>query len=154
MAHAWHLWVGMMMNDTNQFENVKQRTTYQVLRSIFDGEKLVNSVEVGRAYLEEESPYYVLNLWMFPSTNFYLKKNQENIHYTVYARKVVEDGEETLLNPVGGAWLDTDLKDYLKIRFNLLDRRLFMGLYPIKEDYIFGPNDSALPEFLKGCSNE
>jgi hypothetical protein len=119
------------MNKTNV-----RRTEHDVVtgRKI-DGE-IINALQAGRAYLYEGADHYVLRLNMFSdeSTKFFIKKNKDSLlTYTVYSKRTRKDDSTDFERPVGGAYLNEDLKSHLEIKFPLLGRSVFMSLYPSEE---------------------
>lgn len=85
----------------------------------------------GVAIRTADDSYFSLRLSMFPNVIYYLNKNAaQNGTYTVFSRLIKGTECTKFQNPVGFARLRPDLRTHMEIRFNLLERPLFMSLFP------------------------
>lgn len=93
--------------------------------------KLLLPKNAGLAIRKSNESFYSLRLHMFPGVTYFLNKNfGENPNYTLFSKILRDEEGVRFQNPVGAARLRTDLKTHLEIRFNLIDRRVFMSLFP------------------------
>ena len=93
--------------------------------------KILFPKNAGSAIRRGEDPFYSLRLHMFPGVTYFLSKNHgDNPNFTLFSRILRTEDGVRFQNPVGAARLRPDLKSHLEIRFNLIDRRVFMSLFP------------------------
>lgn len=86
---------------------------------------------MGTAFQYEGEPYYVLKLWTFPSSTFYMvaKEGAEG-EYVIYSRVNQTAQGPKFSNPVGRGALEQSNKTQLKLTFFLLGLSVAMDLYP------------------------
>jgi hypothetical protein len=93
--------------------------------------KILLPKNAGSAIKRGDDGFYSMRLHMFPGVTYFLSKNHgDNPNYTLFSRILRTEGGVRFQNPVGAARLRPDLKTHLEIRFNLIDRRIFMSLFP------------------------
>lgn len=99
-----------------------------------DEGRLLHAKNAGSALRRENDSFYALRLHMFPGTTYFLSKNYgDNPHYTIFSKILRSEEGIRFQNPVGSARLRPDLKTHLEMRFNLLDRPMFMSLFPVEQ---------------------
>jgi hypothetical protein len=111
---------------------LKDRTKYDII-SIAKGNDALSrkNYTVGTAFQYEDQPYYVVKLWTFPSSTFYMvKKENAEGEYLIYSRVNQTDQGPRFTNPVGRGVLDHQNKTQLKLTFFLLGLTVSMSLYP------------------------
>jgi hypothetical protein len=112
--------------------SAKNRTKYDIV-SVSKGTDagLRRNYTVGTSFQYEDEPYYVVKLWTFPSSTFYmLKKEDAEGEYLIYSRVNQTDHGPKFSNPVGRGVLDVNHKTQLKLTFFLLGLTVSMSLYP------------------------
>ena len=93
--------------------------------------KLLYSKHAGAAFQTSGAPFFTLRLHMFPGVSYFLSKNHgDGGSYTLFSKIVRDDDGTRFQNPVGFARLRTDLKTHLEVSLNLLERRIYMSLFP------------------------
>lgn len=107
----------------------------KVIYDLFTGRKnqgaVMYSEPAGRAISFPGTHYYVLKLWaLYNNTYFLIKKQNDDMAYTVFAKKIEDDHGVRFQNPVGHGWISEDMVSHLEIRFNFPRQSLFMSLYP------------------------
>ncbi len=104
---------------------------YEVFLGEMTDEGLKNSIIAGHAVLDDSSEYYLLRLLMFPGCQYFLSKDKgSQDHYVVFTKLIQTPQGTRLQNPVGYGSLFDDFKNFLEIRFSLLDKSVFMCLFP------------------------
>lgn len=80
-------------------------------------------------YKEDESLYKV-HLNIFPNNTYYMRKNRGNGLFSIFS-KITRTGKEIRLqDPVGHAKTVNNLKTHIAINFEVLNKTLYMSLYP------------------------
>ena len=101
-----------------------------VVGTIRDG-KIEFAKQAGAATWRDDCGFFTVRLNMFPNVTYFLCKNHgDNPNYTIFSRCVHRDDGVRLQNPVGFARLPDEVKTHLEMTFNLLNRKLFMSLFP------------------------
>jgi hypothetical protein len=95
--------------------------------------KIEKSKTVGMAYLKEGQGTYTLRLWTFLTDRFYLLPNKnDSSRYFVMTREQNRNPSaktKYFWNIVGNAHADST-KGCVQINFDLLDRPVFMSMFP------------------------
>lgn len=95
----------------------------------FDG-RLVMTRDAGHALNIEGTNYYNVYLW-HTGKYYYLSPNRDKeTTYTIFEKKTDDANTSYFRNPVGRAWVPSDLKTHLELDFNAMEKHLFMSLYP------------------------
>ena len=106
-------------------------TKHEIVIGRCEEGKILFPKNTGFAFKRSDETFYTVRLHMFPGATYYLSKNHgENPNYTLFSKLLRTEEGTRFQNPVGAARLRTDMKTHLEIRFNLIDRRLFMSLFP------------------------
>lgn len=114
--------------------SLDNRTCYSLVTGKKTEGQLQYETQVGYAFKKESEPFYVLKMWMYPTINYFMAKARpDDNRYVVFTRKLVneQDGSVKLLNPVGTARINDELKSHLEIFFRFPYSKLFMNLYPV-----------------------
>ena len=96
--------------------------------------ELVKPLKVGAAFLSDQESYYTIRLMMFPNQCYYMTKNQDGGHYTIFSKKIDTNVLPKFLNPVGRGLLDANLKSYLILNFVFPRSTLYMDLFGSRKE--------------------
>lgn len=95
---------------------------------------VVEKEQVGFAFQKPGSTVFRLKLWMFLNQQYFVIPNKEDqTKYNLYSlEEYISEGKEqkSFWNKVGEADL---YGNYLRLKFNLLERHLFLSLFDDKE---------------------
>ncbi len=112
-------------------ETESKKTVHEIVTGTINDGQLQFVRSVGQAKLYEGNSYYVLKLTMYPAPSYFLVKNKGSLDkYTIYSKVRKAGDEKQFRKEVGYGRLRADLKDYLELQFHLLNRSVFMSLFP------------------------
>jgi hypothetical protein len=104
---------------------------------IDDQNQIVESERVGVAFLKGKSKVFSLRLWMFDSSKYFVAPSDEDsTKYDVLSLEeyTSRDGEErSNWRKVGSGQY---FGNYLKLKFHLIDRELYLSLFPNQKEPI------------------
>lgn len=92
-----------------------------------------NALQAGEAYSVDcqEKPFYTIKMWALPKEFYYLVANKAGDgNFTLFAKKIGDEGVPTFRRPVGFGFISKDLKKHLEIQFTFPRQRVFMSLFP------------------------
>jgi hypothetical protein len=93
--------------------------------------ELLSKRTAGFAFLSEESDIYEIKLFMFPKHTYFLKRNYNSIdHYTVFSKRVLENNETKVLNPIGMGRLSKSVNGHIEVFFPLISAVVYIDLVP------------------------
>lgn len=116
---------------TNESLQTQERTALEILTGRKRLGEIFNKRTAGYAYLPVGSDIYELKLLMFPRHTYFLRRNRDSVHrYTVFAKRVYENEQTKLSNPIGFGSISRDCENFVEIYFPLLGRVLFLDLFP------------------------
>ena len=111
--------------------NEQKELRHELVVGRCEGGKILLTKNAGLAIRKSAETFYSLKLHMFPGLTYFLSKNfGENPNYTIFSKIISDEGGVRFQNPVGAARLSNDMRTHLEIRFNLMDRRVCMSLFP------------------------
>ncbi len=116
-----------------QMEKMKTDKFYRF--QIFVGDILNNTKKktVGMAYLKEGQSIYTIRLWMFLEDKFYLLPSKDDSSkYLLMTRgpnKSSASKNKYFWNIVGNAKVLSG-KNVIELDFDLLDKKIYMGIFP------------------------
>ena len=94
--------------------------------------QIVEEDRVGIAFLRGKSKVFSLRLWMFDSQKYFVAPNDDDpVKYDVLSLEeyTTRDGvEKSHWHKVG---VGQYFGNYIKLRFHLIDRELYLSLFPI-----------------------
>lgn len=112
-------------------EQVTEKTVYDLVTGKKSEGQVLFSLPAGRAISFPGTNYYVLKLWALYNHTYYLVKNRDDqMRYTVFAKKVEDDAGIRFQNPIGAGWVSSDLTTHLEIKFRFPRQSIFMSLFP------------------------
>ena len=112
-------------------EQVTEKVAYDLVTGKRTDGAILYSLPAGRAIAFPGTSYYVLKLWMLYNHTYYLVKNRDDqMRYTVYAKKLEDDTGVRFQNPVGAGWISGDLTSHLEIKFRFPRQSVYMSLFP------------------------
>ncbi len=112
-------------------ETEMKRTKHDVFVGNQIGQKLEGVFHIGYALKYENLKYYILKLWPFPSTTYYLSANRDaHDKFTIFTKKVDGENGEHFQNPIGYAILRGELKEFLEINLRMPRQKIYMSIYP------------------------
>lgn len=106
-------------------------TRYEIYRGKEIDGKLVDLRTAGYAYINNETDYYVVKLFLLPRNTYFLSKNRNTqTGYTIFAKAIDDKAGVRFQNPVGHGRLMENVKTHLSICFPDLSSQMFMSLFP------------------------
>ena len=112
-------------------EQVTEKVAYDLITGKRADGAVLYALPAGRAISFPGTTYYVLKLWMLYNHTYYLVKNRDDqMRYTVYAKKLEDDTGVRFQNPVGAGWISGDLTSHLEIKFRFPRQSVYMSLFP------------------------
>ena len=112
-------------------EQVTEKVVYDLVTGKKAEGKVLYALPGGRALSFPGTNYYVLKLWMLYNHTYYLVRNRDDqMRYTVFAKKIEDDAGIRFQNPVGAGWVSSDLTTHLEIKFRFPRQSIFMCLFP------------------------
>ena len=112
--------------------NSEEKVVYDVSTGKKSEGKVLYALPAGRVISFPGTKYYVLKLWaLYNHTYFLVKNHNDDMRYTIFAKKVEDKNGVRFQNPVGNGRFEEDLMTHLEIQFRFPRQSLFMNLYPI-----------------------
>jgi len=111
-------------------ENYINRTKFEISTGKKVDGRLLYSKAQGYALQFEGSPYFVVRLWIFEKELYLVRTRDDEMRYTVFAKKVQEGEQVRFQSPVGKGRITEELKSHLEIYLELLSKPIFMNLFP------------------------
>lgn len=124
-----------MEDNVIQFSKKSKAERYKVwLGSLDQSDRVLEEEQAGYAFQKPGSTSFRLKLWMFLNQSYYVIPTKgDQTRYNLYSLdEYISENKElkTFWNKVGEADL---LGNYLRLKFNLLERHLYLSLFDDNE---------------------
>ena len=113
-------------------EELEERIVYDLLTGKKGDGIVLYALPAGRAISFPGTRYYVLKLWaLYNHTYFLVKNHNDDMRYTIFAKKVEDERGVRFQNPIGNGWISEDLITHLEIKFRFPRQSIYMSLFPV-----------------------
>lgn len=110
-----------------------EKYKYKLYTGKLYGDTLRYSKQIGYAQKYPEHEHYFIRLWMFPEQTYYLIKGEtlgRDHWYRLFATCNEVEGVPHYFDQIGNAFLSRESKQFMEIKLNFPNQRVFMSLYP------------------------